>query len=203
MKYPYLIFYIIIFTKTTLFGFSQPEIKQSNAGSIILEYQIDSLWMKDQKIYTKPSLLIDKTPNSFSFPCFKTPLANIPFNASVSITRSDPIPLYLFRPERQGGEKSSDGSTLKEYNKHRSGNFSNEKVGLYPSGRIQDKNVSLLHVNIIEKINGNWVWYKKTTVQIQWQNQKQGEIIFDILSSQNRLNSIENQSSQSNPFPQI
>ena len=97
MKYPYLIFYIIIFTKTTLFGFSQPEIKQSNAGSIILEYQIDSLWVKDQKIHTKPSLAIDKTPNSFPFPCFKTPLANIPFNASVSITRSDPIPLYLFR----------------------------------------------------------------------------------------------------------
>ena len=196
MKYPYLIFYIITFTKTTLFGFSQPEIKQSNAGSIILEYQIDSLWVKDQKIYTKPSLAIDKTPNSFPFPCFKTPLANIPFNASVSITRSDPIPLYLFRPERQGGEKSSDGVTLKEYNKHRFGNFSNEKVGLYPSGHIQDKDVSLLHVNIIEKVNGNWVWYKKITVQIRWQNQKQGQIIFDILSSQNSLNEIENQSSQ-------
>ncbi|SVD21570.1 uncharacterized protein METZ01_LOCUS374424, partial [marine metagenome] len=143
-----------------------------------------------------PSLLVDKTPNSFSFPCFKTPLANIPFNASVSITRSDPIPLYLFRPERQGGEKSSDGSTLKEYYKYRSGNFSNEKVGLYPSGHIQDKDVSLLHVNIIEKVNGNWVWYKKTTVRIQWQNQKQGKIIFDILSSRSSLNEIENQSSQ-------
>ncbi|HIC82954.1 MAG TPA: hypothetical protein EYO99_01195, partial [Candidatus Marinimicrobia bacterium] len=36
----------------------------------------------------------------------------------------------------------------------------------------------------------------KTTVQIQWQNQKQGKIIFDILSSQSSLNEIENQSSQ-------
>ena len=37
---------------------------------------------------------------------------------------------------------------------------------------------------------------RKTTVQIRWQNQKQGQIIFDILSSQSSLNEIENQSSQ-------
>tara|TARA_A100001011_G_scaffold88766_2_gene93179 strand:- start:18354 stop:22892 length:4539 start_codon:yes stop_codon:yes gene_type:complete len=185
MKY----FGLLIFIMAIGYGHPQPKILRSSPGYLSLEFKVDTIVVSNNKLNVKPHAILDKTPGHYSVPIFQIPLVNVSTNAKINLVRSEPIELIGFNPKINENEKFNDGSIApKDYLK----NFPNSKsMSISSSGEINGNQVSSLHLDIIKNINGKWFWYKKTNIELKWNNQKKAEILSDHLMSPIRSPNIQ------------
>ena len=183
----YVFFILIIILGSIADGSHRSKVIGSSSGTMVLELSIDTIIVDQNKLKVMPYLSLDKTPGKYSLPKDIVPLVNIPRNAKILIERSDPIVLMNFNPRINGNEKINNGSLNLVEQQHRMPSASNNK-GIYivESRPINGDIVSLLNIDIIEKVNGMWVWYKKTEIEIKWNGSGQTRLLSDYLSKDHR-----------------
>ena len=173
---------------STLIGMQSPVIKNSKQGLLVLEFNIDSVWIEKNQIHSTPTISSNTNPGSIKFPCFKTPLIGVPSNASIIVFRSDPKLLKKFKPIYNSGEKSSDGENIIPYNNPIIHQFNPGDVLLKSGVSTELSDIHVLKTSIIDEIDEKWVWYPKTTIQINWDNPSKGNLFIDNSSNKSSTN---------------
>ena len=168
---------IILSYYSILIGMQNPTIKNSQEGLLVLEFNIDSVWIEQNQIYSSPTVPDNITPGTVKFPCFKTPLTGIPENATIKVFRSLPKTLKKWEKIYNTIERSSDGENISNYSNSTIHPFNPGDVLLLSNNSIKSSNITVLKTSIIDNINGDWVWYSKTTVQINWDHQSKGDLL--------------------------
>ena len=161
------------------------KITDFSPGKICFELNIDTIYHETNNLIISPKLFVDKIPGNFSLPIDKINLVRLPVHANIIIKRSDPIILKNFLPTINQKEKFSIGdskfSDIKINNNNRKYNGG---VFLTQTRDFNNEPVSLLHVNVVEQLNGDWVWYKKTNVELNWNGNQDVKLLSDEIKNQ-------------------
>ena len=175
---------ILLVLNTYIFGLPDPLIKDSHPGMMILEFNVDSVWIQNGKFHTNPKLSVNVIPGEIPIPCFQTPLLDIPVNAILKVFRGKPK--YLFQEEitLNPYERSSDGVSLTPYGKSSTHSFVAGDVGLQLSGKVSAEDITVLKTSVVDIIDGRWVWYPKTSVQLKWSGTKTGKLLSEKMRVQ-------------------
>ncbi len=160
------ILYIII-TVNSLYG--QLQIVAYQPGVLIIEFNIDSLWIKDNStIATSPLLPVNLAAGFPQLPHYNEVIIGIPESAAYEIYPGQLQYIASFQPEITQSEKAKGIDYTEETPQWSGETYPTNTAILTPIGKIRGHASSALKINPVIVVNGGLNWYKSITVQIIW-----------------------------------
>jgi len=156
------IIYVII-TNNSLNG--QLQIVVSQPGVLIIEFHMDSLWIKDNStIATSPLLSVNLTAGYPQLPHYSEVIIGVPESATYEIYLGQLQHIASFQTEITALEKAKGIDYTVEASQWSGKTYPTNTVILTPIGKIRGHASSAIKINPVIVVNGGLNWYKSITI---------------------------------------
>ena len=160
---------LIILIVSIIFAQNAAEIKINNPGQIVIEIEIDSVWIDNNNIIkTIPGMETFFHPGLPMIPNYKEIFVGLPSNANINVYSSDPEYVANYQPKITEAERAKSKDIEIPITTQYDGSFPNQKVKISAIDKISSIPSSKLEIFPIQIENNKLYVTKSLSIQITW-----------------------------------
>ncbi len=150
-------------------GSSSLTIKVNQPGMLILEFEIDSIFVEnDSIIITKPALPLEQSAGYPQIPCRTEVVLGLPGTALIEVFADQPTIIHEYTPTRAPEEHAKGIDYSVSFTPWDGSDYPDQLVQLTPAGKIRGHESSSLKIFPARIISGNLVWHRHITIKLSW-----------------------------------
>jgi len=175
---------IFVIVSTYSFGRDVLEIRENQPGTMILEFNLDSLWISTNKgkAFTNPKLIIYQKPGYPQIPYYKEVLVGVPSNADIQVYSSDPKTVGQCNLKINNEDIVKLSSEIVPEETNFTGQFPLNQVTLSQTIDVNGQPASIIEIFPVDIDYDKISFHENITIHLNW-NVDQSSKISQKLSS--------------------